>query len=121
MKCHFYSNADLSGNSQIIELNDAGQINIHSFMFANNNGTVISSKDTTLSFSGVVTFAGNLVHQGGALSLSSILLVMMTLAENTTVNFVHNSASHFGGAIYIESSYWPKTPRTMLFGVSKVP
>ena len=48
VNCYVYGNADLSGNSQIIELNEASQVNIHNSTFANNNGTVISSKDTTL-------------------------------------------------------------------------
>lgn len=103
VNCYFFGNSDLSGNSQIIELNRAGQANIHNSTFANNNGTVISGKHSTLSFSGVVTFTGNSGHRGGALSLSSVLKTIITLAEYTAVNFVHNSASCFGGAIYIDS------------------
>ena len=102
VNCRFYGNTDLGGNSQIIELIEAGKVNIHSSTFANNNGRVINCKQTDLSFSGVVTFTGNSAHQGGALSLTSISLKLITLVEYTTVNFIHNSASQFGGAIYID-------------------
>ena len=103
VKCHFFNNTDLTGDSQIIQLYEASQVNIQNSVFANNNGTVINSKGTTLSFSGVVTFTGNSAYQGGALSLSSVLKMMIILAEYTTVNFMHNSVSSFGGAIYIDS------------------
>ena len=103
VNCYIYGNTDINGNSQIIELNNANQVTIHNSTFANNNGTVINSKDTTLSLSGVVTFTGNFAHQGGTLYLSPDLKTMMILAEYTTVNFIHNSALQFGGAVYIDS------------------
>ena len=103
VKCHFFNNTDLTGDSQIIQLYQTNNVNVQNSVFANNNGTVINSKVTTLSFSGVVTFTGNYARQGGALSLSHIFLTMIILEEYTTVNFIHNSASSFGGAIYIDS------------------
>ena len=82
VNCHFFSNTDLSGSSQIIELNNAGQINIHSSTFSNNNGTVVKSKDSDLSFLGVITFRGNFAYQGGALFLSSVLKRMITCRKH---------------------------------------
>ena len=104
VNCYFYDNNDLNGNSQIMKLDNAYQMNIHDSTFMNNNGTVINAEETTLSFSGVVTFIGNSAHQGGALSISSVLKIKITLADYTTIKFIRNSASQFGGAIYIDSS-----------------
>ena len=105
VNCSFYDNTDHNGNLQIIKLYIADPMNIHDSTFANNNGTVINAEETILSFSGVVTFIGNSAHQGGALSMSSVVyLKKITLADYTTINFTHNSASQFGGAIYIDSS-----------------
>ena len=104
LNCHFYNNVVLNRNLQIIKLKDAGQLNIHYCTFTNNIGTVINAEGTLVSFSGVVTFAENSAHQGGALSLSSLLPKIILLSEHTTVNFVNNSASQFGGAIYIDTA-----------------
>ena len=102
--CLFYGNVDLNGNSQIIKLMGVNQAKVHNSKFMGNNGTVINAEHTTLTFSGMVTFEGNSAHQGGALYLSSILKVLITIAEHTTVNFHQNSATQFGGAIYIDYS-----------------
>ena len=102
--CFFHRNLDLNGNSQIIQLKEADQMKVHNSKFTENNGTVIHAKGTNLIFFGNVTFEGNSAYQGGALSLSSVLYVLINLAEHTKVTFNNNSARQFGGAIYIDFS-----------------
>ena len=100
--CQFQGNTDLSGNSQIVQLNEAGDAEIQDSRFTNNNGTALSVKGTSLIISGSVTFEGNTAYRGGALFISSILQTLIFLAEDAAIDFVNNSAKGFGGAMYID-------------------
>ena len=103
----FHRNIDLNGNSQIIKLFKANKMKVHNSVFAENNGTVINTKDTNIIFSGEVSFDSNLAYQGAALSLQSSTfpgMIKINIAEHTTVTFRNNTAKQFGGALFLDSS-----------------
>ena len=102
--CFFHRNVDLNGNSQIIKLYETNEMKIHDSKFMHNDGTVVNAIGTSLTLSGTVTFERNRGHKGVALSLSSTLKKIISIAEHTTVSFNHNIAGQFGGAIYIDLS-----------------
>ena len=94
----FKENTDYGGSMQIIKLQDINQAIISDSEFRDNNGTVIDADKSNITFTlRTVTFTGNTALQGGALTLRS-----STLSFATTINFTRNSATQFGGAIYID-------------------
>ena len=68
-------------------------------VFNNNNGSAISGTLATIivNENSTLTFQGNSGINGGALSLKSARLL---LYKNTTVRFISNYASRYGGALY---------------------
>ena len=94
----FLQNFDHVGNSQIILLQGVAHVFIVDSVFTGNNGTVIGARESNITFAGYVMFENNSAWQGGALFMSSSI---MTVSDNTTVNFSGNHAIHFGGAIFI--------------------
>ena len=99
----FHGNIDLSGNSQIIKLFEANEAKIQDSNFTDNIGTALNAKGTFLTMSGAVAFVNNTAHNGGALSTSSVLKMLIAIPENTIINFVNNTASQFGGALYLDN------------------
>ena len=97
--CLIQDNSDNVGNLQIILLHIlVNNASIKNSSFIRNNGTAIALDESKIHFSGEIVFDGNIAFQGGALSLTS---AQIYLADNTTINFTNNYATHFGGAIYV--------------------
>ena len=96
--CSF--DVDTVGNFQVVKLHGVTDIIISNTNFTNNNSTAIDADQSNITFSGNVTFQGNRAWQAGALSLK---LTTMTIAENASVVFSNNYASHFVGAIFIDN------------------
>ena len=78
----FSSNITISGN----------------ITFANNAQTPITAYSSTVTLSGNISFVNNNGTNGGALALYSSTL---NVDSNTTVNFINNTATDTGGAIYV--------------------
>ena len=97
--CTFKENADNVGNLQIILIHALNKVNIKNSKFTHNKGTVIGADESVITFSGEITFEGNVAHDGGALALTSTYI---NIADRTTVNFRFNAATQFGGAIFID-------------------
>ena len=97
--CSFERNVDTVGNLQVIKLHGVTNIMISDTNFINNNSTAIDADQSNITFSGNITFHRNQAWQAGALSLKA---TTMTIAENANVVFSNNSATHFGGAIFID-------------------
>lgn len=68
--------------------------------FTNNARTPLQLVDSTVSFSGTVSFSNNKASIGGAISL--LFNSTISLANETHVLFVNNSVVGQGGAIYID-------------------
>lgn len=98
--CVFENNVDNQEMSEIILLYGMYSICIEDSTFSNNHGTSVSAHDSKLSFLGSVQFKNNLAKNGGALALYTSTLKFTTKAR---ICFYNNSASKFGGAIYIEN------------------
>ena len=98
--CVFESNVDNQEMSEIVLLYGMHSININDSTFANNHGTSISAHDSKFSLNGFVKFKNNVARSGGALALYTSTLKLKMPA---TISVYNNSASKFGGGIYINN------------------
>ena len=98
--CVFQNNVDSQEKSEIVLIYGMNSIYINDSVFANNYGTAISAHDSKCSLIGSVEFDNNSAKRGGALALYASIL---KLTVETKACFYNNSASEFGGAIYVEN------------------
>ena len=74
---------------------------IFSSNFVQYNGGGIHGVGTTLYLSGIGSFTANTAGRGGAEYLANSFL---SLSRNSTVIMNNNSATEYGGAVYVEDS-----------------
>ena len=74
---------------------------IFSSNFVQYNGGGIHGVGTTLYFSGIGSFTANTAGRGGAEYLANSFIF---LSRNSTVIMNNNSATEYGGAVYVEDS-----------------
>ena len=98
--CVFTNNVDYQEKSEIVLLYGMHGIIIQNSTFSNNHGTSISIHDSKFSFVDFVEFQNNSGQSGGALALYSSIL---KITKPARVLFCNNSATKFGGAIYIDN------------------
>ena len=84
-------------------------IDIHSSNFTDNFGSSIYLVNSFLTFAGVVIFANNTADNGVALYLDQVTL--FDFDDTTNIQFINNSATEYGGAIYFHFLYdCPRNP-----------
>ena len=98
--CVFESNVDNQEMSEIVLLYGMHSIKINNSTFSNNHGTSISAHDSKFSLNGFAEFKNNVARSGGALALYTSTL---KFAMPATIHIYNNSASKFGGGIYIDN------------------
>ena len=69
-------------------------------ILANNRGTALRAKTSSLSISGTAVFDHNVGNFGGAISL--IGYSFLVIQPDTSVNFSNNQASYTGGVFHVE-------------------
>ena len=99
-KCLFQSNSDNQENSEIILIYGVHSLYVEDSTFINNHGTPISAHDSKVSLQGFVKFESNSAKCGGALALYTSVLKLSMAVE---AYFHNNSASEFGGVVYVEN------------------
>ena len=102
--------SDNVGNRSIVYfMNDGGseqnlyfitQITITSSNFTNNLGSALSFSRSNVTFEGYLLFSNNSAQSGGGIYFS--INSQATIDEQSTIEFVNNYASQYGGAIYID-------------------
>ena len=88
---------DHLGNDPLID--DHNEIVINSLRFTNNYGSALYLSQCNVTFQGYSSFTNNLAQSGAAIYFAQNS--QATIGENSTLEFVNNVASLFGGAIYI--------------------
>ena len=79
----------------------AMNITIRDFSFLNNVGTALGADSSVIVLDGKLDFIGNHAPvYGGVLRLTAIPFLLVR--NNTSISFIKNSATFYGGAIYID-------------------
>jgi hypothetical protein len=95
----------------IINFVSTSGIAINDSNFTFNEGTAISLRDSNVEFGGYILFKNNTARNGGALKFCQFSSMNLPLGH-VLIDFVNNSATFTGGAIYIyistlyRSSVW---------------
>lgn len=91
-----------------IELISSYKTTFHNCNFTGNNVTALSARNSNLFFSGNIIFDSNKGTNGGALKFCDTSI--MYLENQTFIQFVNNSASNAGGAIYAQQRCLESAP-----------
>ena len=97
------------GDDSVIYLNNM-YVTVHSSNFTDNVASAIYLVSSNLVQEGTVVFANNTADKGGAVYIDQeSTIILQTRATN--IQFVSNSATEYGGAIYVTLPYdCPDTP-----------
>ena len=91
-----------SGNYSIIYVNNV-DITVNSSNFTDNVASAIYLVNSTLNCTGTIIFANNTADNGGAIYIDQ---KSRSFAETANLQFINNSATEYGGAIYINLWYY---------------
>ena len=78
-------------------------ISIVSCNFTNNTGSALHISHSTVKFGGSILFSNNLAEKGAAVYIEES--AQIAIKENSVVEFIENTASKQGGAMFIELSF----------------
>ena len=78
-------------------------ISIVSCNFTKNTGSALHISDSTVKFGGSILFINNLAEKGAAVYIDEN--TQIAIKENSVVEFIGNTASQQGGAIFIDLSF----------------
>ena len=98
--CLVANNTDKVGDSEILLIHACLNVSISDSSFVGNSGSPVDAVESDITFSGNVIFEGNSAQEGGALALKSSRIYIM---NGATITFNNNTASQFGGAIYVDN------------------
>ena len=90
------------GNYSVIYVNNV-DITVKSSNFTDNVASAIYLVNSTLNCTGTVIFANNFADNGGAIYIDQRSQIF---AETAKLRFINNSATEYGGAIYINLWYY---------------
>ena len=96
----FQHNHDYTIQNKVVSFYDCDLVKFEGTnLFYNNTGTPVLAYQNPIEVSGQLTFQENTCYQGGALSLQYSTLC---IDNHTMINFLSNSATDTGGAMYVK-------------------
>ncbi|MCG8620486.1 MAG: hypothetical protein MJE68_00620, partial [Proteobacteria bacterium] len=102
VNCTFAYNKvnEITNEGGIINFASTSGIFINDSNFTSNEGTAISLRDSNVEFGGYILFKNNTARNGGALKFCQFSSMNLPLGH-VLIDFVDNSATYMGGAIYV--------------------
>ena len=79
-------------------------LSISNCNFSNNEGSGLGLFDSRAFFSGVNNFINNTAYRGAGLIMAANSYSYLFLSNGVIMNFTNNTASHVGGAIFVEQN-----------------
>ena len=119
-KCTFSNNklSEVNNEGGILDFVSTSGIVIVDSNFTSNEGTAISLRDSNVQFIGHIVFENNTGMYGGALKLcqlSNMYLHIGHAHELNVIEFINNSATSMGGAIYVAKQQCVETSPPCFF------
>eukprot|EP00117_Sycon_ciliatum_P046489 scpid50351/ scgid3172/ len=95
--CSFRRNSAQSGSGIYVQLSS---LKLNNCTFDSNRESALAMLSSLVHMEGDMLFSNNMARTGGAISVVDESEI--TVAENSTIRFVSNSASLQGGAVYVD-------------------
>ena len=117
-KCTFKRNAikEATNDGGILDFVSTSGILIINSNFISNNGTAISLRESSVEFIGNIVFRNNRGMNGGALRLCQFSkMYLLVTSRGLHMNFINNSATSMGGAIYVAQEQCVETSPPCFF------
>ena len=102
INCTFAHNRlnEIANEGGIINFVSTSGIAINDSNLTSNEGTAISLRDSNVEFGGYILFKNNTATNGGALKFCQFSTMNLPLGH-VLIDFINNSATAMGGAIYV--------------------